>query len=457
MKNLNLKNQLCLVVLFTFGFYAFPISTSALTAGPKNPVPIQLKQVFTTKVISGNKDILKLYDDNTYEFLFFQIKNKKPVVKRERGTYHWKKNKLSLAMKGKTMIKEHSTRFIYKEEKGLYKDRFFDVKKAQEPEYAITADKKYWEPLYFDSVYGYITNDKKALKKIIQLKKEEPVKPAEAEQPSEPAKVSELINEDGEVTTTETNNSENFILPAGSLKKLKAVIVVGADEFDGNKEYIKEQKEVAKFLKNMGVNVTEYYYPNSKWEDIKRGASGANIFIYSGHGITYGESEKQGTIYINEGIIEGKILTEGLKLSKNALIIFNHACYSAGSSADDGKDIGIETATTRVEDYAKPFVNLKAGCYYANNYSGSVQPFLTDFFSGEPVNKIYRKYANEWDKLERIKKYKFNSKYETGISVWIPVNPGYYSMYSYDLKGKLIEKKVKEHKSYDVAYVGLLT
>lgn len=223
MKNLNLKNKLRLVVLFTFCFYAFPISTSALTARPKNPVPVQLKQVFTTKVISGNKDILKLYDDNTYEFLFFQIKNKKPVVKRERGTYHWKKNKLSLAMKGKTMIKEHPTRFIYKEEKGLYKVRFFDVKKTQDPEYAITVDKKYWEPLYFDSVYGYITNDKKALKKIIQLKKEEPVKPAEAEQPSEPAKVSELINEDGEVTTTETHNTEKFILPAGSLKKLKAV------------------------------------------------------------------------------------------------------------------------------------------------------------------------------------------------------------------------------------------
>jgi hypothetical protein len=47
-------------------------------------------------------------------------------------------------------------------------------------------------------------------------------------------------------------------------------------------------------------------------------------------------------------------------LHKNALVLFSHACESAGSSALDTKDIGVNEATKRVEDYAKPFVKLGA-------------------------------------------------------------------------------------------------
>lgn len=456
MKNLNLKNQLCLVVLFTFCFCAFPICTSALSAGPKNPVPVQLKQVFTTKVISGNKDILKLYDDNTYEFLFFQIKNKKPVVKRERGTYHWKKNKLSLAMKGKTMIKEHSTRFIYKEEKGLYKVRFFDVKKAQEPEYAITDDKKYWEPLYFDSVYGYITNDKKALKKIIQLKKEEPVKPAETEQPSEPAKVSELINEDGEVTTTETNNTENFILPAGSLKKLKAVIVVSdvdGDEPDGwwNKTFLAQQKMNAQYLRERGVQVKEFYHPNTKWKDIVKASEGANLFIYSGHGSNQGINYPSGGLCLLDGIKHASEIKSELKLHKNALVIFNSACSSAGSSADDKKDIGYKEAQKRVAEYAYPFLVNTNGAYLANNNIDWMIPFFMSFFSGKSLNEIYTKELLKDNKAVPPAVYSYDMSYKVGVSYYLPSNP--FDEIITISNGKRTVEKVKSHNEYSLAYV----
>jgi hypothetical protein len=113
-----------------------------------------------------NKEVLKLYDDLSYEFLFFEFYNKKPRVKREKGTYSLKKQKLILKNSGKTQPKEHFERFIIKENEGLYTcNRFGKIDKFSQSLYVDNRDRKYWEETYKDSVFGEITNDRKGNQK----------------------------------------------------------------------------------------------------------------------------------------------------------------------------------------------------------------------------------------------------------------------------------------------------
>lgn len=452
--------QTVIKLTVVINFILFGLTNSShLMAGNngKNKSEIHLLSTFYKEVNKENKTVLKLYDNNTYEYIQFIVKRKQPVAKRETGTYKWKNKKLVLRPRSGKKSKYHNGKFYYDETIGLQERKNAE---SSEAILVLSNDERFKAPYYTDSIFGIVSNDAKVANKLRDYKylpkpEHHPIPEVEMVTLKEPEPITNVEVEEESTDLYNYSSSSKVNLSKAILKKLKAIIVVGADEFNGNKEFIKEQKEVAVYLKNLGVEVKEFYYPNSKWADIKKGTEGANIFIYSGHGITVGETDLQGTIYINEGIIEGPELTMGLKLHKNALVIFNHACYSAGASIDDKKDIGIKLATQRVEDYAEPFINLNAGCYYANNYSGCVQPFLTDFFNGMPVSKIYKKYANQWNKVELIKKHKTNPSYETGISGRKPEGNGYTTIYTMNADGKLVEEKIKEFKSYDIAYVGL--
>ena len=402
--------------------------------------PAKLKQVFSSEVTSNNKDVLKLYDDNTYELLFFQIKKKKPLIKRERGTYRWKNSKLILSMKGKKQIKEHPTRLAFIEGKGLYEWHFFNHTSKGEPLYALSSDKKYWEATYFDSVYGEITNDKKAFRKIIEKKPE--YKPVAA-QPKDTAQTSE---ENVTAFSLFGEEAGKSFLSKDSLKRLKAVFVVGPVE-QNTKEFIEEQKKNAAYLKSLGVKVIELYHPNVNWKDVVKASEGANILVYSGHG-------RVSLFCLTDGLIYGDVIKRDLKLHKDAIVIFNHACESAGSSAADTKDIGQKEAFRRVGDYAKPFIESDAAVYYANNYYDCLIPFFMSFFKHTPIKEIYTQQASPWQKIEARKKYQYNSNYEISVSS----KNGTSEMRNvtwYTNKGKVITKeKYQTCKSYDVAYVG---
>ena len=89
-----------------------------------------LVHVFVLEHDSANKDILKLYDDKSYEFLFFQVVKNKPKVKREKGTYNWHTNKLKLVKKGDSKIKPHAYKFLFDSIKGqLIGRHWYNLKK----------------------------------------------------------------------------------------------------------------------------------------------------------------------------------------------------------------------------------------------------------------------------------------------------------------------------------------
>ena len=439
-------NLFCLTFLFLIATFGYANNSNTLLTSKKNPV---LLKVFSNEISVSNKIVLKLYDDNTYEYLHFQLKHSKPIAKSESGDYKFKGQKLLLSRKNKKNEATHPNKYCYVENIGLFEKKQKKNSNDLKPELTINNEEKYNQLFYKDTVFGIVSNDKKIANKLNDVRYLPKPEPAII-----PVIVEELVRFDS-IDNTILPENEDAIrvkLSKFTLQKIKAVIVVGMDD-DGNKDYIAEQKILAKFLRNLGVRVTEYYYPNCKWEDVKKGSKDANIFVYNGHGITLGE-DMEGTLYLNEGIIYGPDITEGLKLHKNALVLFNHACSSAGSSAADRNDIGIVEATKRVEDYAKPFLKLNAGCYYANNYIGSLKPFLISFFNGIPVKTIYKKEASKYSKIELTKLHKLNKNYELSLSSDKPAPNETHTIITTFGNGKEKIETLKSFKSYEVAYVG---
>ncbi len=401
----------------------------AFTTKPKSVA--KLNSVFTNEVNARSKEIIKLYDDLSYEFLFFEFYNKKPRVKREKGTYSLKKQKLTLKNSGKSQPKEHSERFIIKENDGLFAcNRFGKIDNSSQSSYVDNKDRKYWQATYIDSVFGEITNDRKATRKIIEVK---PVYVPVSPKVLEPAE-----------SLDKTVVTDRTLLSRDSLKILKAIIVVGPVE-ESTKSFIDEQKAVAQYLKSIGVQVVEFYHPNAKWKDIVKASEDANIFIYAGHG-------RVSVFCLTDQTVEAETITKDLKLHKNALVIFNHACESAGASAPDTKDIGQAEAIRRVSDYAKTFVGLNASAYYANNYDGSVIPFLTSFFQRQTFSKIYKTEASKWTKIEVLRKYSYDSNFEIGLACSKPSNE--MQTLTWYTNGKISKvEKFKDFKMYEVAFV----
>lgn len=408
MKTYKLLQALLLVGLFQF------VSIKLLAGNPKTKPVINLKSVFMNETDVKNKEILKLYDDLSYEFLFFEFYNKKARVKREKGTYNLKKQKLTLKNSGKTQPKEHSERFILKENNGLFAcNRFGKISNFNQPSYLDNKDAKYWQETYKDSAFGEITNDRKAPRKIVEVK---PV--------YEPV-AKEFVPSSYEHYKTESDIVDLSLISRDSLRKLKAIIIVGSVE-NLTGEFIVEQQKTAAYLRSVGVRVFEFFHPHANWKDILKESEGAHIFIYSGHGTA-------SVLCLTDGIVYGNTIEKELKLHKNALVIFNHACESAGSSATDKGDIGKAEALRRVGDYAKPYVDLKAGAYFANNYYNCLPSFLNSFFQRIRMKDLYTKEATNYAKIEVVKKYNYDFQFEIGVSS---------------------NKDSKGISDYNVAYVG---
>ncbi len=448
MKTLKLIPVLLIAIFFCFNVNIVSALTIFKPLKSINKASVQLKYVFINEVDSTNKDILKLYDDFTYEFLFFQKNKNKAKVKREKGTYSLKSNKLVLDKETKAELKEHPYHFVFIENKGLIKSKWFSKsKKENELLYVLNNDAKFWLPTYNDPYFGEITNDKKATKKIIEKKPEyNPV----ATLPSY------TINTQNDNNEENLNNdivlNSNF-LSRDSLRKLKAIIIVGPVDREYDKKSIAHQKKTAKYLRDMGVQVFEFYPPNDKWESILKASEGAHIFIYSGHGSNQGINYEIGGICLTKNIYHAQEILDNLKLHENALILFNSVCGAAGSSAGDIKDIGKNEAVKRVSEYAYPFYKLKAGGYYANNYTNCLVPFLEYFFQRKNIKSIYKKQASLYQKIECYSVYQYDSQFEVSVAAKPSTNK-LVSIYVGTGNGKWKVKKVMDCKSYDVAYVG---
>lgn len=167
----------------------------------------------------------------------------------------------------------------------------------------------------------------------------------------------------------------------------KAVLVVGPCE-DITAVDIAESKRIARLLRNRGISVHEFYHPQADWKAITKATSGADLFVYMGHGTTMGEGGSPGGFFLSGNrFVSAAAIREELKLKAGALVLFQSVCYGAGSTAGDTVDIQVREAMQRVSSYARPFIEGGAGAYFAVNVGGGAFRFLDELLQGKTIRE----------------------------------------------------------------------
>ena len=237
------------------------------------------------------------------------------------------------------------------------------------------------------------------------------------------------------------------IISYSQADQLKAVIIVG-DLQDGTVVAIEEMEKIHLFFTNKNVMVTTFYHPKTSWKDIVSASKDASFFVYRGHGMSWPDG-KYGGLDLNDAISSEDIKND-LKLKSNAIVIFKSVCGGAGSSASDNDDVGIKKAIERVSDYSKPFLNIGASAYYANNFDEGCLSFLHNFFEGKTMKECFDNSIGWSAKFEIEKKYRYDRNKSIGLasSDW----RGTVTKTSY-INGVKSVSEVPATKDYDISYV----
>ena len=237
------------------------------------------------------------------------------------------------------------------------------------------------------------------------------------------------------------------IISYSQADQLRAVIIVG-DQQDGTINAIEDMENIHTFFKSKNVIVKTFYHPKTSWKDIVSASKDASFFVYRGHGMSWPDG-KYGGLDLNEAI-SSKAIVNDLKLKSNAIVIFKSVCGGAGSSASDDGDIGIRKALERVSDYSRPFLNIGASAYYADNFGNGCLSFLNDFFEGKTMKECFDNSIGWSAKLEVDQNYKYDRSKSIGVasSDW----GGTVTKTSY-INGVKSVREVPATKDYDIAYV----
>src|SRR4051812_9128872 len=127
----------------------------------------------------------------------------------------------------------------------------------------------------------------------------------------------------------------------------KVVIVVGATE-GTTASYRADADTIAAEALKYTSNVIKIYSPNATYAVVKAAAQGASIFVYLGHGYGFPSPYRPvlspdvqdgmglnaiGGIDDNDKKYYGEsVIASDFRFAKNAIVLLNHLCYSAGGS-----------------------------------------------------------------------------------------------------------------------------
>jgi hypothetical protein len=156
----------------------------------------------------------------------------------------------------------------------------------------------------------------------------------------------------------------------------KIVIVVGATE-SVTSTYRSDADSIYATAIKYTPNVVKVYSPNATWAAVRAATQGASVFIYLGHGygfpspykavLTPSVQDGMGlNTYLNQGDSDKtyygeSVVASGIQLAKNAIVILNHLCYSAGSSESGAPEPTIPVAKQRVElERSRPMARIRS-------------------------------------------------------------------------------------------------
>jgi hypothetical protein len=217
---------------------------------------------------------------------------------------------------------------------------------------------------------------------------------------------------------------------------IKVVIIVGPSGANTT-IYLRAARGYAAQARSYGANVVEVYTPRATWARVKSAAQGANLLIYLGHGNgfpnpyhstldpkkvdgfglnPYSGSGNTRTAYYGEAYVRSSI-----KLAPNAVVILNHACYSAGSSEPGRANPTLATARKRVDNFGAGFLRVGAKAVFAETLASAAHIVRSLFTTSRTMAQVF------WSDPARKGTYKstFTSARTPGASgILDPYKPG---------------------------------
>jgi len=237
------------------------------------------------------------------------------------------------------------------------------------------------------------------------------------------------------------------LLAAGSLAAapapasaagIKVTIVVGPVG-SLTSTYISQARSYASLARSYGATVIEVYTPNATWSRVKSAAQGANLLIYLGHGNGYPnpyhsvlEPKKVDGFGLNPYAGSGNTKTAYygeyyvktyIKLAPNAVVILNHACYTAGSSEPGRANPTLAVAKKRVDNFGAGFLRAGARTVFAEARGKASYIISSLFTTSRTMSQIF------WSSPTRTYTYRSSlvSVRTPGARGWLdPYRPGSY-------------------------------
>lgn len=208
--------------------------------------------------------------------------------------------------------------------------------------------------------------------------------------PTEPVSGGIRFPDDHEPSAVEAAIVPVSVVPTNGLKAVAIVGDVGAN----TSSYKTDMDAAVAKLRDYGVSVTRFYYGDTgfTWSEIVAAAQGAHFLLYMGHGV-YGGSmpypDWVGGFYLGDGqfVAPDQIRNDlAGRLAGDSIMIFSHACFTAGSAGNDTPSwLPQSEAERRVKMYADPFTDVGMEAYFANNYyhsaAATVDEILADTVS----------------------------------------------------------------------------
>lgn len=176
----------------------------------------------------------------------------------------------------------------------------------------------------------------------------------------------------------------------------KVVIVVGAVE-GSTASYRAKGDAIYNEAIKYTPNVIRIYSPNATWAAVKAAAQGANIFIYAGHGYGFPSPYRpvlspsvQDGMGLNEigGVSDSDkkyygetSIANEIRLAKNAVVLLEGLCYSAGSSEDGDPEPTLPVARQRVDNFASGFIRAGARVVVAQSWTSATTYMINRIFT----------------------------------------------------------------------------
>ncbi len=217
---------------------------------------------------------------------------------------------------------------------------------------------------------------------------------------------------------------------------IKVAVVVGpAGSLTST--YLSHAKSYAAQARSYGATVVELYTPKATWARVRSAVQGANLLIYLGHGNGFPnpynaklDPNKVDGLGLNPTLTSGNTRTAyygeyyvrtQIKLAPNAVVIYNHACYAAGSSEPGRANPTLAVARQRVDNHAAGWLRTGARTVFAETLGRASYIIRYLFTSAQSMSDIF------WASPDKTWSYRtsFASKRTPGATgILDPRRPG---------------------------------